>query len=168
MAIDTKLVQLFHDNYDEMHRSASRLISSYHRVSQLMPLNESTFNTLDDDFLERLDAFRVRFTDVQDCLGQKLFRSILAIEEEQPGTGLDVVNKMLKREIIPSYETWQQLRNLRNFFTHDYPNSDNIRMESLNLAFTLIPELIVIANNLADYVKTKLNIDLSAFTELSV
>ena len=50
--------------------------------------------------MERLDAFRVRYGDLQDCLGNKVFRSVLLAEDEEPVSMADTLNRMEKRGIL--------------------------------------------------------------------
>ena len=56
----------------------------------------------DEDLQDKIDAFRVRFADLQDCLGHKLFRNLLKLEDESPVSMIDVLNMMEKREILTS------------------------------------------------------------------
>lgn len=53
---------------------------------------------LDDETLERLDAFRVRYAQLQDLLASKLFRGLLKREEEPPESMLDIPHAMEKRK----------------------------------------------------------------------
>jgi hypothetical protein len=94
----------------------------------------ATLEQLDDGGKERLDAFRVRFADLQDLLASKVFRSLLLLEEEQPVSQLDVLNAIEKRGIAPSFYEWKRLREARNAFMHDDPEHSNESAEALTLA----------------------------------
>jgi len=96
---------------------------------------------LGDESLERLDAFRVRYAQLQDVLANKLFRGLLRLEEETTGSMLDVLNAMEKRGIIISFDDWKMLRELRNTFMHDYPDHVGLRAEALTQAHSMASEL---------------------------
>ncbi len=121
---------------------------------------------LSNDELDRLDAFRVRFCDLQDWLGAKVFRSLLVVEEEKPGTQLDIVNKMEKRGIITSFEQWKKFREVRNLFSHDYPEDDEQRAEALTIAHSYLSGLIAILDRLRDYADQKISISMDEFDRL--
>ncbi len=132
---DQKIAALFLQNFNEAYRLAKLLMSSYNRITNLMPLKGSSLLSLNAEELDRLDAFRVRYCDLQDSLGNKTFRSILLLEEELPGSNLDILNKMEKREIIKTFDEWKLLRYIRNLFSHDYPETDQDKAEALNIAY---------------------------------
>lgn len=48
-----------------------------------VPLTGERLTTDDESLFERLDAFRVRYADLQDAIGNKLFRSILLVLDEK-------------------------------------------------------------------------------------
>ncbi len=163
MDYDKNLANLFLLNFNEAYRSAKLLLMSYDRMAKLFPLKTEILHTLNPDDLDKLDAFRVRYCDVQDSLGNKTFRSILMIEEEQMGSNLDILNKMEKREILHSFEDWKQLREIRNLFSHDYPETDEEKVEILNLAYTHTLKLVVIVDKVIEYMKSKLNFSMDQF-----
>jgi hypothetical protein len=154
MHLDQKLWNLFIQNLSESYRSAMLLQSSYFRMKRLMPLTLDKFLNLTDEKMDMIDAFRLRFCDLQDSLGNKVFRSVLTLEEENVGSGLDVLNKMEKRGIIDSFDSFKVIRNIRNCFSHDYPDSDEAKIELLNSAFEITPVLIRVLNNVIAYVNT--------------
>lgn len=77
MIFDKKIAELFLLNFREAYRFAKLLLSSYSRITHLMPLQGESFTVLTDDDLDKLDAFRVRYCDLQDSLGNKTFRTLL-------------------------------------------------------------------------------------------
>jgi len=164
MKYDQKLASLFYSNFKEAYRSAKLLNSSYLRMKSLMPLTINKFTTLTDEESDRLDAFRVRFYDLQDSLGSKTFRSILALEEERADTQLDVLNKIAKRRIINSFEEWKHLRDIRNLFSHDYPESDQERIDNLNVAYQGTLSLIANINNVITYMSQHRHLAMEDFT----
>ena len=63
---DPKLAALFLANYREAQRVARNLHTSLERTAHLFPLEGPVLDALGDESMERLDAFRVRFADLQD------------------------------------------------------------------------------------------------------
>ncbi len=91
MKFDPDLGDLFVANFGEAVRSAHSLAVSLRRTAHLFPLSAIALQNLDEESLERLDAFRVRYASLQDILAHKLFRSLLSLEEEPVLSMLDVL-----------------------------------------------------------------------------
>ena len=148
---DTEIAALFVQGYGETVRAARNVVVSVRRTAELFPLSAGTLEHLDDEALERLDAFRVRYAQLQDLLANKLFRSLLRLEEETAGSMLDVLNAMEKRGIIVSFEDWKTLRELRNTFMHDYPDQVELRAEALTRAHAMASELCRVLMRIREY-----------------
>ncbi len=116
-----------------------------------MPVTTTTLASKDEDLLESLDAFRVRYGDLQDCLGGKVFRNLLLAEDEEPINMADILNRMEKRGILDSADFWRKLREIRNAFAHDYPEAEQDRCEAINLAWTTAKDLLQIAESVRSY-----------------
>ncbi|MFI5343921.1 MAG: hypothetical protein ACHQUC_06845 [Chlamydiales bacterium] len=167
MTYDDKLAALFLMNFKESYRSAKLLMLSHARVSDLIPLTGTKIKQLSIDELDKLDAFRVRFCDLQDSLGSKTFRTLLKLEEENIGTQLDIINKIEKRRIISSFEGWKNMREIRNLFSHDYPENDEQLAEAINIAYKNSAGLISVLNNVKLYVQEHIKIPMHAFPLIS-
>jgi len=148
---DSDIAALFVQSYGEAVRAARNIQVSIRRTEELFPLSAEALNKLDDEALERLDAFRVRYAQFQDLLANKLFRSLLRLEEESTGSMLDVLNAMEKRGIIVSFEDWKILRELRNTFMHDYPDQVELRAEALTHAHGLSSELCQVLMRIREF-----------------
>ena len=166
MVHNPKYAQLFIVNFREAYRNAKLLVTSLERLSELMPLKNVKLDELSDDDKDKLDAFRVRYSDLQDTLGAKVFRGILILEDEQIESQLDLINKIEKRRIIESYESWKSLRDIRNVFSHEYPEGEDERREALNEAYKTSQTLIDVINNVKKYVSDKLDIVMDEFENL--
>jgi hypothetical protein len=163
MVYDKNIAKLFLLNFNEAYRSAKLLMLSYKRVANLIPINaEFLQKNINEDDMDKLDAFRVRYCDLQDNLGNKTFRTILNLEEEQTGSNLDILNKMAKRGII-TFEEWKELRNIRNLFSHDYPETDEEKAEMLNIAYSGTLKLVKTVDNVIDYMEKKINFSMEHF-----
>ncbi len=163
MKYDKRIAELFLTNFNEAYRSAKLLLMSYERLVHLIPLNGVSLAGLRADDLDKLDAFRVRYCDLQDCLGQKVFRSILSLEEEIISSNLDTLNKMEKRGILNSFDEWKGLREIRNLFSHDYPETDEEKAEILNIAYVNTLKLVKTVDNIINYVKRNLEFSMNSF-----
>ncbi len=151
--INEKYLALFIANWSEAIRTAKRLKSSLERLSTNFPLNEQTLVNADEDLFDKLDAFRVRFSDLQDCIGNKLFRGIIKLEDENVFTMPDILNAIEKRDIFDNIQQWKTIREVRNSFSHDYPETEGEKIEALNLAYQTAPQLLLVVNNIQKYVK---------------
>jgi len=163
---DPDLAALFIQNYGETQRAARLVQVSIGRTQFLFPLSASGLDGLDDEALERLDAFRVRYAQLQDLLANKVFRSLLRLEEEVPKSMLDVLNAMEKREVISSFEDWKTLRELRNAFMHDYPDQLELRAAALTQAHRWAAELVDILGRLRTYAVDRVGLDPEALPEV--
>ena len=90
MLYEPKTLKIFMQNYQEALRTSERLKLSFKRLKSSFPLQKKDLVAPSDDLSDRLDAFRVRYSDLQDCIGNKLFRGILLLEEEQALNMLDM------------------------------------------------------------------------------
>jgi hypothetical protein len=168
MHIDAKLLKLFLQNFDEAYRSAKLIILSYPRVKHFFPLDGENLQKLDIDSLDKLDAFRVRFCDLQDAIGNKLFRSLLLLEMESIGSNLDILNQIEKRKLISSFDKWQEIRRLRNLFIHDYPDTVEFKAQILTKAFQETYELIHVLKRVINYLENVLKVDLDGYDQLDI
>jgi hypothetical protein len=164
MDYDKRNADLFLLNFNEAYRSAKLLMISYERVRTIIPMQGDRIVSLPMDDLDKLDAFRVRFCDLQDSLGNKVFRSLLVVEEELPGSNLDTLHKMEKRKILSSFEDWKQLRYIRNLFAHDYPESEEEKSEALNIAYLHTLKLVQIVDTVILYAKDTLHFPMNDFS----
>ena len=93
----------------------------------------------DENLFERLDAFRVRYADLQDAIGNKLFRSILLVLDEKSINMADTLSKMEKYGVLSSVDDWRMMWEIRNSFSHDYPDAEQERALTLNRAWQTAP-----------------------------
>ncbi|MGI9276328.1 MAG: hypothetical protein ACR2PT_15985 [Endozoicomonas sp.] len=151
MSLNSNYLSLFQQNWAETLRAVKRLQSSLSRLQQCFPLTAEALKSEDEELFEKLDAFRVRFATLQDCIGNKLFRNLLRSEDEEGLNMADTLARMEKRHILRSANQWRKMREIRNAFSHDYPESEAQRSEALNMAWKDASELIHIARNIEAY-----------------
>lgn len=151
VTLNQAYTQLLQQNWGEASRLRQRLETSIERLTLAFPLSEKELRSSDEGLFEKLDAFRLRYAGLQDCLGNKLFRNILRSEDEDSVNMADTLSRMEKRQIIVSVNNWRELRQIRNAFSHDYPEAEKERAEALNLAWKTAPHLIHIMTNIHTY-----------------
>jgi len=91
-----------------------------------------------------LDQFTTRFAKLQDIMGMKLFPAVLELTKEQGELEafVDKLNRLEKIGAIASVHDWLLLREMRNAFSHEYPDDPEIQAAIMNKAFVLAAELI--------------------------
>jgi hypothetical protein len=101
------------------------------------PLSAATLADLDDDAVQDIDQFVLRFGKLQDVLGTRLFPALLDVLQEpyEDRPMLDKLNRLEKLGLLESTEAWEKLRALRNHFAHEYPDEPALRAAYLNQGF---------------------------------
>jgi len=119
----------------EAHRL--RLVSGTGKLMPFLPLASGSLEGLADETVSYLDQFIYRFTKLQDAMGTRLFPALVSMitGSDAPRPFLDILNQLEKVGIISSSETWQTLRALRNNLAHEYPDSSEQCVATLNMLF---------------------------------
>ncbi len=100
----------------------------------------------DIDIMENLTS---RYSRAVDLIISKIFRSIDAVELEESGTILDIVNRAEKRGLIDSSKRLRELKDLRNEIVHEYETDDLfVTFEAVR---NNVPEILSISQNIKDY-----------------
>ena len=125
-------------------RHADRLVWAMQAMEKHLPFSADTLGQLTDIELAILDQFTVRFAKLQDVMGAKLFPAVLELAKEPIGLDafVDKLNRLEKIGAIASAEQWLMLREMRNAFSHEYPDDPDIQAAILNKAFLLASELL--------------------------
>jgi hypothetical protein len=114
-----------------------RLVGGTGKLTTAFPLSPATMASLADETIALLDQFIYRFTKLQDSMGTRLFPSMVSMitGSDDPRPFIDTLNQLEKVGVIPSTETWQTLRVLRNNLAHDYPDGTEQCALTLNMLF---------------------------------
>jgi len=137
-------VQILIENLKSLEKSLNWLKRSYEKsikVNFKSPLSEEEF-----DVMENLTS---RYSRAVDLIISKIFRSIDAVELEESGTMLDVVNRAEKRGLIDSSGRLRELKDLRNEIIHEYETDDLV--DTFEAVRNNVPEILSIAKNIKDY-----------------
>ena len=95
-----------------------------------------------------VNSFLFNYIKIQDKVGSKLLRQFLYETREiaSPDTPmLDVLNQLERMGIITSIRSWDQLREIRNQITHEYPENTEERIENIQIAlkgYQLLKQII--------------------------
>jgi uncharacterized protein YutE (UPF0331/DUF86 family) len=132
------------ENLEGMRKSVLWLKRSYAKCTRIGVKDQYTEDEFDD--FENLAS---RYARMLDVILNKVFRSIDAIELEDGGTLLDVVNRAEKRGIVDSAERVRDLKDLRNDIVHEYETDDLRSLFRQTLDAT--PELFDLAEKIDQY-----------------
>ena len=130
-----------------------RLTRSKKLLCEFFPLTAEAFSDLTELEIEHIDQFVYRFSKLQDSMGTRLLPSIYTWLEDdnRPIPFLNVLNRLEKLRLIADVGKWQFFRNLRNNLAHDYPESLDQTVETLNLLHTEIGSLESMYKDIRDY-----------------
>jgi hypothetical protein len=91
-----------------------------------------------------LDQFAYRYTRLQDDMGARLMPAVLTAlgEDIVPMPALDRFNRLEQLGWLPAADEWMELRQVRNQFAHEYPESAEERFERFRAAVGAARRLI--------------------------
>ena len=124
------------DAWRECERNVYHLCRALTSLDPILPMTGERFEHLTDAQIQSVDQFILRFTKLQDAIGSRLFPAILQYLQEQyeERPMLDKLNRLEKLGYIQSAEAWQNIRDTRNKFAHDYPDDWEKNAALINLA----------------------------------
>lgn len=102
-----------------------------------------------------LDQFAYRYTRLQDDMGVKLMPAVLKSlgEEVALMPAIDRFARLEQLGWLESADDWQSLRQIRNQFTHDYPDSPAERFERWQAAVRAAAQLISVLTRFVSKIK---------------
>jgi len=133
--------QKVHDNLNESYKHLLRLENAFESLKKNYPLpvsmNDFKIILESVEHLAYGDQIIYRFSKLQDCMGAKLFKSVLLYEGENVNKPfLDILNQLEAIGII-NVDEWFEIRDLRNEISHDYEDNDEIAINILNTIYKL-------------------------------
>ncbi len=145
------------DNLDESFRHLQRLKDAIGALEKkyTFPLSRISFESIAQS-LEDIafsDQIIYRFSKLQDCMGAKLFKSILLYQGENVNKPfLDILNQLETIDII-NVDEWFEIRDLRNAIAHDYEDHDEAAINILNAIYTMKTKLSNILHHIQDLIQ---------------
>lgn len=130
----------------ECNKHQQRMTYALVKIEKKLPLTEQSYQMLEDEDINHIDQFLFRFSKLQDAIGQRFFKAILELlEEDVEGIPfIDILNKLEKLGLIESTTQWQNLREIRNSLAHEYDDSPELMAQVLNSVFIASTDLIKI------------------------
>ncbi len=146
-------VTVYLETLKTCQRHADRLQWSMQEMKNNLPFTGESLAQLTGVEVAILDQFAVRFSKLQDVMGAKLFPALLELMKEHGElySFVDKLNRLEKVGAIASAEQWLMLREMRNAFSHEYPDDPDIQAAILNKAFSLASELLVILHAIISF-----------------
>lgn len=141
----------------ECLKHSLRLNSAYKKIQPSLPISPEKVFGLDENEVEHIDQYIFRFSKLQDAIGNKLFKAVLNElgEDFVNKSAIDIFNRLEQLEIIENYETWKELRVLRNELAHDYDEDENEAAEKINLIISKKSELEKYIIDIMNYLNGK-------------
>ncbi len=106
-----------------------------------LEIDEKLFENIEESRI--ISSFLFNFLKIQDMLGAKFFKELLyelkEIEEKHLPM-LDILYKLERLNIITNIEEWDEIREVRNFITHEYPLNES-RINTLKKALVYYPKM---------------------------
>lgn len=139
----------------ECDKHLLRINNSYKYISFIMPLNAKKYHNLSEETITYIDQYLFRFAKLQDTVGNKLFKNLLLLLQEniEDKSFLDILHRLEKINVLDNVNSWIYLRDIRNEISHQYEN--NATENSI-----IINNIYDNKKNLEDiYLKTKIYIN---------
>jgi len=111
---------------------------------QLRTLGTDDYTHLNKEDRRLLDQFAYRYTRLQDDMGARLMPAVLKAlgEDIAPMSAIDRFARLEQLGWLDSADNWLVLRQVRNQFVHDYPDSPTERFERLQAAIQAAQQLL--------------------------
>ena len=154
-------------------RHSLRVLYARGKMQDFFPLTTlSEYQNLSDEQIEHIDQLVYRFQKLQDDMGTKLFKSVVANLGETEVFNkpiLEILNTLKKYRVVSDDVNWQTMREIRNALAHEYLDDINSDIALLNYLFeSKALELIQIFKGILDYIKTNLYSNLDERTEIEI
>jgi hypothetical protein len=113
---------------------------------QLRALTPDDYSHMSKADRRLLDQFAYRYTRLQDDMGARLMPAVLKAlgEDIAPLSAIDRFTRLEQLGWLPSADEWLTLRQVRNQFAHDYPDSPAERFERLQAATQAASQLLTV------------------------
>ncbi len=122
----------------ECDKHLQRLNDAYQDMQSFMLLSAESYQQLTKDQVQAIDQYLYRFTKLQDAMGEKLFKLVLRLYEENADRlpVIDMLNKLEKLQILSSVDDWRLLRQLRNALAHEYEDDPEKAAALINTLYS--------------------------------
>lgn len=131
-----RLLEAWRQCERHMHHLKHALVA----LAPLLPVTATALSSMDDEVVQDWDQFILRFTKLQDAMGVQLYPALLGYLQEpyEDRPMLDKLHRLESLAFLNSIEEWNNLRVIRNTFSHDYPQDDVLKAAYLNEAVAAV------------------------------
>lgn len=114
-----------------------RLREALSCLEGVLPIDQQKLSSLTKEENAFLDVVSVRYAKLQDLIGSKIFTLLLEAMAEpvESKRYLDTLAHLEKIGILESMDFWIELRNIRNFIAHEYPEQPKILVDNINYLY---------------------------------
>jgi hypothetical protein len=129
---------------------ASKIKLAMNEIKDIFPVDEVKVETLNQESFLFIELLVARFSKLQDSIGEKIIDAFFEEQDERVDglTMIDKLNKLERLRIIDNVEIWKEMRDVRNYLTHEYPEDPGKTAKYLNVLYTLAPKLLEIVENI--------------------
>ncbi|MCK4840879.1 MAG: hypothetical protein KAT04_03230 [Methylococcales bacterium] len=122
---------------NECDKHILRMDSAYKKSAGILPLTKDKYVNLSEDDIEHIDQYLFRFAKLQDTMGQRLFKVIFLLLEEDSEelSFIDMLNRLEKLTLLESTAQWLELRKIRNTLSHTYEDETEEMSVAINTIF---------------------------------
>lgn len=113
--------------FRECDKHLQRIEEAYEDIKKFIPISCTSYKHLTKEEVRSIDQYLFRFAKLQDTIGDKIFKLIIAKYEENVDKlpFLDILNKLEKIGILSSAKKWIGLRKIRNDISHQYEEEED-------------------------------------------
>ncbi len=142
----------FIEKLHECNQHEIRLKRAKYYLKDIMPLDLNKYKNINEIEMSFIDQMIFRFSKLQDTLGEKIFPAILELVGEEPKklTFIDKLNRFEELGLLYKDE-WMYLRRVRNEIAHEYSFNQDEVVDSINLIFEKVDDLLRIYEDIFNY-----------------
>jgi len=120
--------------FHECDKHVQRIQEAYSDLESIIPIDAEKYATLAKQEVQALDQYLFRFSKLQDTMGDKIFKLIVAQYQQSTEqlAFIDMLNKLEKLEYINSTKEWMYLRKIRNEIAHQYDDEAEEMSQAIN------------------------------------
>ncbi|MBI9098168.1 MAG: hypothetical protein JEY91_06805 [Spirochaetaceae bacterium] len=144
--------ETFIEKLYECNQHRQKLLIASDRLKGIFPLNIKQYESLSIEDLSFIDQLVYRFSKLQDSMGEKIFPSLLELlgETVKNKSYIDKLNRLEELNLVDRIE-WMSLRKDRNEIAHEYSFNKSEVVESLNLIFGSINQILNVYDHIYKY-----------------
>jgi predicted nucleotidyltransferase len=119
---------------NECDKHVQRINEAYDDLKNTLPITLQKYKNLTKDEVQALDQYLFRFAKLQDTMGDKIFKLVIAMYEQNDEIlpFKDILNRLEKYSFIHNAKEWSYLRKVRNEISHKYDDEPAEMAEALN------------------------------------